>query len=206
MKINIVLIYYLIEMKTTIIIVITTFALIGSCLGKDFNSKFLFNFKMSGEYELFNSLNLYDIYNYSNKDPLIRTQINLSKEKLKKQDIELLYNFSNHLLNNISILVFNENYKISKKNVLKQCKKILKIERKIGKRKVDLRECRMHDNPKFSNWSMYRENESSYKEGVTTQQIIFLYEKKEYVITSGCWEKCEKSKKDLFNMVESIKF
>ena len=198
--------YYVLQMKTIILVFLTTIAFINPCLGKDFNSKFLFKFSMPNKYELFNSLNLYDIYNYSNKDPLIKRQIDLSRERLNKQDVELLYDFSNHLLNNISILVFNENYKINKKNVLKQCKKILKIERKIGKRKVDLRECRMHDNPKFSNWSMYRENESSYKEGVTTQQIIFLYEKKEYVITSGCWEKCEKSKKDLFNMVESIKF
>jgi hypothetical protein len=193
-------------MKTIILIIITTITFMSSCLGKNFNSKFLFNFNMPDKYELFNSLNLYDVYDYSNKDLLIKAQINLSRERLKKQDIELLYNFSSHLLNNISILVFNENYKINKKNVLKQCKKILRIERKIGKRKVGLKECRMHKEPQFADWSMYRENESSYKKGATTQQIIFLYKKKEYVITSGCWGKCERTKKDLFNMIESIKF
>ena len=188
---------------TTIIALLLT---INSTFSKNFSSKFLFMFTLHDEYELFNSINLFDIYNSSNKDPLIKKQINLSREKLKKQNIELLYNFSSHLLNNISILVFNESYKINKKNVLKQCKKILKIERKISKRKVDLKECRMHNEPYFADWSMYRENESSYKKGVTTQQIIFLYKKKEYVITSGCWEKCEKTKKDLFSMIKSIKF
>ena len=53
---------------------------------------------------------------------------------------------------------------------------------------------------------MYRENDSSFMEGVTTQQVIFLYNKKEYVITSGCWEKCNETKADLFNLVKSIKF
>ena len=128
------------------------------------------------------------------------------KERLKTQDVELLYNFSSHSLNNISILVFNENYKMNKKKVLKQCKKILKLEKKVGKRKVDLKECRMHDEPGFADWSMYRENDSSFVEGGTTQQIIFLYKKKEYVITSGCWQKCSETKNDLFNMVKSIKF
>ena len=128
------------------------------------------------------------------------------KERLKTQDVELLYNFSSHPLNNISILVFNENYKMNKKKVLKQCKKILKLEKKVGKRKVDLKECRMHDEPGFADWSMYRENDSSFVEGATTQQIIFLYKKKEYVFTSGCWHKCSETKNDLFNMVKSIKF
>ncbi|WP_415308279.1 hypothetical protein ABXT47_06310 [Candidatus Pelagibacter sp. Uisw_099_02] len=53
---------------------------------------------------------------------------------------------------------------------------------------------------------MYRENDSSFMEGVVTQQIIFLYKKKEYVVTSGCWEKCEETKADLFNLVSTIKF
>ena len=33
-----------------------------------------------------------------------------------------------------------------------------------------------------------------------------LYKKKEYVITSGCWDKCNETKNDLFNLVKSIKF
>ena len=53
---------------------------------------------------------------------------------------------------------------------------------------------------------MYRENDSSYVEGAITQQIIFLFKKKEYVFTSGCWHKCNKTKDDLFNLVKSISF
>jgi hypothetical protein len=180
--------------------------LISPLKAEQFNSIENFSFELPKGYQIFNKSNLYDIYNHSNKDPLIKTQINLAKQRLKNQSIELLYNFSSHPLNNINILVFNDSYKVNKKKVLKQCKKILKIEKKVGKRKVELKECRMHDQPLFADWSMYRENDSSFMEGVVTQQIIFLYKKKEYVITSGCWEKCNETKADLFNLVKSIKF
>ena len=173
---------------------------------KDFQSQFNFRFYLPEGYEIFNKNNLYDVYNHSNKDPLVKAQIKLAKKRLENQRIELLYNFSSHPFNNINILVFNEEYKINEKKVLKQCKKILKIERKIGKRKVKLKECRMHDHPSFANWSMYRENESSFMENVTTQQVIFLFESKEYVITSACWQKCSETKEDLFNLIKSIKF
>ena len=96
-----------------------------------------FNFELPKGYQIFNKNNLYDIYNHSNKDPLVKKQINLVKQRLKNKRIELLYNFSSHPLNNINILVFDDNYKVNKKKVLKQCKKILMIERKVGKRKVD---------------------------------------------------------------------
>ena len=165
-----------------------------------------FTFELPKGYQIFNKNNLYDVYNHSNKDPLVKKQINLAKQRLKNKRVELLYNFSSHPFNNINILVFDENYKVNKKKVLKQCKKILKIERKVGKRKVNLKECRMHDQPSFADWSMYRENESSFMEGVITQQIIFLYMKKEYVIPSACWKKCEETKNDLFNLVKSINF
>ena len=165
-----------------------------------------FNFELPKGYQIFNKNNLFDIYNHSNKDPLVKLQIDLAKKQLKSKKIELLYNFSSHPLNNINILVFDTSYKVNNKKVLKQCKKILKIEKKFGKRKVDLKECRMHDQPLFADWSMYRENESSFMEGVTTQQIIFLYKKREYVITSACWDKCDETKNDLFNLVKSIKF
>ena len=180
--------------------------LISPLKAEQFNSIENFSFELPKGYQIFNKSNLYDVYNHSNKDPLVKTQINLAKQRLKNQSIELLYNFSSHPLNNINILVFNENYKVNKKKVLKQCKKILKIEKKVGKRKVELKECRMHDQPLFADWSMYRENDSSFMEGVVTQQIIFLYKKKEYVITSACWEKCNETKADLFNLVKSIKF
>ena len=180
--------------------------LISPLKAEQFTSIENFSFELPKGYTIFNKSNLYEIYNHSNKDPLVKTQINLAKQRLKNQSIELLYNFSSHPLNNINILVFNDSYKINKKKVLKQCKKILKIEKKVGKRKVELKECRMHDQPLFADWSMYRENDSSFMEGVITQQIIFLYKKKEYVITSGCWEKCNETKADLFNLVKSIKF
>jgi len=179
---------------------------INSLKAEQFTSIENFSFELPKGYELFNKNNLYDVYNHSNKDPSVKLQINLAKQRLKNQNVELLYNFSSHPLNNINILVFKENYKMNEKKVLKQCKKILKVEKKVGKRKVELKECRMHDEPKFASWSMYRENDSSFMEGATTQQIIFLYKKKEYVITSGCWEKCDETKADLFNLVKSINF
>ena len=180
--------------------------LISPLKAEQFTSIENFSFELPKGYTIFNKSNLYEIYNHSNKDPLVKTQINLAKQRLKNQSIELLYNFSSHPLNNINILVFNDSYKINKKKVLKQCKKILKIEKKVGKRKVELKECRMHDQPLFADWSMYRENDSSFMEGAITQQIIFLYKKREYVITSACWEKCDETKDDLFNLIKSIKF
>ena len=197
----------LLNVKSVLIrFVIISFLTIGAVKAEQFNSIENFSFELPKGYQIFNKINLYDVYNHSNKDPLVKTQINLAKQRLKNQSIELLYNFSSHPLNNINILVFDENYKINKKKVLKQCKKILKVEKKVGKRKVELKECRMHDQPLFADWSMYRENDSSFMEGVVTQQIIFLYKKKEYVITSACWEKCNETKADLFNLVKSIKF
>ena len=180
--------------------------LIGPLRAEQFTSIENFTFELPKGYQIFNKNNLYDVYNHSNNDPLVKKQINLAKQRLKNKRVELLYNFSSHPFNNINILVFDDNYKVNKRKVLKQCKKILKIERKVGKRKVDLKKCRMHDQPLFADWSMYRENESSFMEGVVTQQIIFLYKKREYVITSGCWEKCDETKDDLFNLVKSIKF
>ena len=188
------------------ILLIFFILLIGPLRAEQFTSIENFTFELPKGYQIFNKNNLYDVYNHSNNDPLVKKQINLAKQRLKNKRVELLYNFSSHPFNNINILVFDDNYKVNKRKVLKQCKKILKIERKVGKRKVDLKKCRMHDQPLFADWSMYRENESSFMEGVVTQQIIFLYKKREYVITSGCWEKCDETKDDLFNLVKSIKF
>ena len=188
------------------LIVLIVLFVSNTCYSKNFESQFNFRFNLPEGFEIFNNNNLYDVFNHSNKDPLVKAQINLAKKRLEKQKIELLYNFSSHPLNNINILVFEADYKVNKNNVRKQCKKILKIEKKVGKRKVNLKECRMHNQPLFADWSMYRENESSFMEGVDTQQIIFLYKKKEYVVTSTCWDKCEETKNDLFNLVKSINF
>ena len=193
-------------MHKLLIIVLISFSYLNILKAENFTSIENFSFDLPNGYELFNKSNLFEIYDHTYKDPLIKKQIKLAEEYLKKQKVELLYNFSSHPLNNINILVFEENYKVNSKTVIKQCKKILKIEKKVGKRNVQLNECRMHNKPTFADWSMYRENESSFVEGATTQQIIFLYKKKEYVLTSTCWEKCSSTGQDLFNLVKSIKF
>ena len=125
---------------------------------------------------------------------------------LKKQNVEILLDKNESQLNKIYITIFNNYYKVNKKKVLKQCRKILKLEQKAVKKKVDLIECRMHNYPKFADWSMYRENENSFFENQITQQIIFMFKKKEYIFTSACYEKCNQMKSDLFNLVKSIKF
>jgi len=165
-----------------------------------------FTFELPKGYIILNKNSLYDVYNASGHDPILKKQMNLFKQRLQKQNVEILFNFNQSHFNNISIMVFDDYYKMNKKKVLKQCKKILKIEKKYGKRNVNLIECRMHDYPKFADWSMYRENESSFFENELTQQIIFMYKKKEYVLTVACLEKCNQIKTDLFNLVKSIKF
>ena len=173
---------------------------------KEFKSKFNFTFELPKDYEIINNTNLYQIYNSSHKDPKIKQQIQIFSKRLKEQDVEILFNFKSSLLNTISILVFNNSYQVNEKKVLKQCKKILKIEKRFSKKKVDLIECRMHKYPKFADWSMYRENQSSFFESLLTQQIIFMFKKKEYVITVGCAEQCNETRNDLFKLVKSIKF
>ena len=187
-------------------IIFVTLSLNNNLEAKDFKSKFNFEFQLSDNYQIINNTNLYQVYNSSHDDPKIKQQINMFSQRLKEQDVEILFNFKQSLLDNISILAFQGAYKVDEKKVVKQCKKILKIEKKFGKRNVDIIECRMHDYPKFADWSMYRENESSYFEGVTTQQIIFMFNKTEFVITVACIEKCYKTKDDLFSLVKSIKF
>ena len=165
-----------------------------------------FTFELPKGYMILNKNNLYDVYNASGHDPVLKKQMSLFKQRLQKQNVEILFNFNQSRFNNISIMTFEDYYKVNKKKVIKQCKKILKIEKKYGKRNVNLIECRMHDYPKFADWSMYRENESSFFENELTQQIIFMFKKKEYVLTVACLEKCNQIKSDLFNLVKSIKF
>jgi len=180
--------------------------LISPLKAEQFTSMENFTFELPKGYTILNKNSLYDVYNASNHDPILKKQMNLFKQRLQKQNVEILYNFNQSRFNNISIMVFDNYYIVNKKKVLKQCKKILKIASKYGKKKVDLIECRMHEYPKFADWSMYRENESSYFENVFTQQIIFMYKKKEYVITVACNDKCYEIKKDLFKLVKTIKF
>ena len=180
--------------------------LITPLKAEQFTSIENFSFELPKGYVILNKNNLYDVYNASSHDPILKKQMNLFKQRLQKQNVEILYNFNQSRFNNIAIMVFEGYYKVNQKKVLKQCKKILKMASKYGKKKVDLIECRMHDYPKFADWSMYRENESSFFENQITQQIIFMYKKKEYVLTVACSEKCNQMKSDLFNLVKSIKF
>ena len=180
--------------------------LITPLKAEQFTSIENFTFELPKGYVILNKNNLYDVYNASSHDPILKKQMNLFKQRLQKQNVEILYNFNQSRFNNIAIMVFEGYYKVNQKKVLKQCKKILKMASKYGKKKVDLIECRMHDYPKFADWSMYRENESSFFENQITQQIIFMYKKKEYVLTVACVEKCNQMKSDLFNLVKSIKF
>ena len=193
-------------MKNFFLIILIFFLKFSDSNAKVFNSIENFSFELSEGYTLFNKSNLYEVYSLSHKDPFKQKQIQRFKAILEKKDIELLYNFKQSPFNNISILVFSSNYKVDKKTVLKQCKKILKKSIKFGGKKVDLIECRMHSEPKFADWSMYRENKSSFFENELTQQIIFQYKKKEYVITVACVEKCNLMKSDLFRLVETIRF
>jgi len=180
--------------------------LITPLKAEQFTSIENFSFELPKGYVILNKNNLYDVYNASSHDPILKKQMNLFKQRLQKQNVEILYNFNQSRFNNIAIMVFEGYYKVNQKKVLKQCKKILKMASKYGKKKVDLIECRMHDYPKFADWSMYRENESSFFENQITQQIIFMYKKKEYVLTDVCVEKRNQMKSDLFNLVKSIKF
>ena len=180
--------------------------LISPLKAEQFTSIENFTFELPKGYIILNKNSLYDIYNTSSHDPVLKKQMSLFKQRLQKQNVEILFNFNQSRFNNISIMVFEDYYKVNQKKVLKQCKKILKIEKKYGKRNVILIECRMHDYPKFADWSMYRENESSFFENELTQQIIFMYKKKEYVLTVACLEKCNQLKSDLFKLVKSIKF
>ena len=85
---------------------------------QQFKSKYNFKFNLPDGYQLFSDINLFQVYDHSNKDPVIKKQLEYAKKKLQNQDIELLYNFSESPINNITILVFNNDYKVTKKNVL----------------------------------------------------------------------------------------
>jgi hypothetical protein len=129
---------------------------------KEFESKFNFNFELNDNYQIINNFNLYEVYDSSHNDPKIKQQINIFKQRLKEQDVEILVNFKQSILDNISILVFDDNYEINEDKVFKQCKKNFKIEKNLGKRKVILSSVEGMNIPKFAKWSRYRENESFF--------------------------------------------
>ena len=110
-------------MYRLLIIVFISLAYLNTLKPENFTSIENFSFDLPNGYELFNKSNLFEIYDHTYKDPLIKKQIKLAEEYLKKQKVELLYNFSSDPLNNINILVFEANYKVNSKIVEKQCKK-----------------------------------------------------------------------------------
>ena len=57
----------------------------NNSLGKEFTSKFNFKFNISDDYQIINSLTLYDVYKQSHKDPFKQKQIDRFKQILKKR-------------------------------------------------------------------------------------------------------------------------
>lgn len=165
-----------------------------------------FTFKLPEGYIILNNNNIYDILKSSNHSSELKKKMKSYEKILKEQKVEIILDKNNRKLNRIYVTIFDNYYEVNKKRVLKQCKKILKLEQKVAKKKVDLIECRMHNYPKFADWSMYRENENSFFESQITQQIIFMFKKKEYIFTSACYVKCDQMKSNLFNLVKSIRF
>ena len=99
----------------------------GPLKAEQFTSIENFTFELPKGYIILNKNNLYDVYNASSHDQVLKKQMNLFKQRLQKQNVEILFNFNQSRFNNISIMVFEDYYKVNQKKVLKQCKKILKI-------------------------------------------------------------------------------
>ena len=59
-------------MRKELILVILTFALLTSNLiAEEFKSKHDFKFILPNGYQIFNNINLFQVYEHSNKDPII---------------------------------------------------------------------------------------------------------------------------------------
>ena len=89
-----------------LLLILFFFFVLNNSEAKEFESKFNFSFKLNDNYQIINNSNLYEIYNSSHSDPKIRQQINIFNQRLKEQDVEILVNFKQSILDNISILVF----------------------------------------------------------------------------------------------------
>ena len=86
--------------------VLILFLLNNACFSKEFESQFNFKFNLPEGYEIFNKNNLYDVYNHSNKDPLVKAQINLAKKRLENQKIELLYTVAFKNVKTVEVALF----------------------------------------------------------------------------------------------------
>ena len=68
-----------------ILFLIVFLGISNNSLGKEFTSKFNFKFNLSDDYQIINSLTLYDVYKQSHKDPFKQKQIDRFKQILKKR-------------------------------------------------------------------------------------------------------------------------
>ena len=89
----------------------------GPLKAEQFTSIENFTFELPKGYIILNKNNLYDVYNASSHDPILKKQMNLFKQRLQKQNVEILFNFNQSRFNNISIMSFNDYYKVNKKKV-----------------------------------------------------------------------------------------
>ena len=97
--------------------------LIGPLKAEQFTSIENFTFELPKGYMILNKNNLYDVYNASNHDPILKKQMSLFKQRLQKQNVEILYNFNQSQFNNISIMVFEGYYKVNQKKFLNNVRK-----------------------------------------------------------------------------------
>ena len=89
--------------------------LISPLKAEQFTSIENFSFELPKGYVILNKNNLYDVYNASSHDPILKKQMNLFKQRLQKQNVEILYNFNQSRFNNISIMFLMIIIKLIKK-------------------------------------------------------------------------------------------
>ncbi len=57
----------------------------STSIAKEFKSIYDFKFNLPDGYQIFNDINLFQVYEHANKDPLIKKQLYLVKETLEKK-------------------------------------------------------------------------------------------------------------------------
>ena len=70
--------------------------LISPLKAGQFNSIENFSFELPKGYILLNKNNLYDVYSASNHDPSLKKQMNLFKQRLQKQKVEIILIAARH--------------------------------------------------------------------------------------------------------------
>ena len=60
-------------MRKELVLIILTFTVFTSNLiAEEFKSKFNFKFNLPDGYQIFNNINLFQVYDHSNKDPILK--------------------------------------------------------------------------------------------------------------------------------------